>query len=128
MKKGYFHIAVAIPVGVFFLTVTVAHACIGTVATRGAHEHGNMHSPGPMQTSHTEAQDEMCRSLRDRLISLAPQPSQSHSLVSDLNTIPAMGEPMVAEIQAFTAERPPGSGSIADDQPPLYIFNSVFRI
>ncbi len=130
MRKGRFHIAVAISVGVFFLTVTVAHACIGTVATRGAHEHRGMHSAGPVQTPHTEAQDEICRSLRDRFISLAPEPSQSHLLLTELNanSVIGIGEQITVEILMFSAERPPGSGSVVDDQPPLYIFNSVFRI
>jgi len=129
MKKEHFQIAIAISVGIFFLTVTIAHACIGTAAPRGAHDHSGMQvAAGLMQTSHAEAQDEICRSLRDRFISLAPEPSQSHFVVTDLNAIPAIGEQGVAQIQMFTAERPPGSSSIAADQPPLYIFNSVFRI
>lgn len=129
MKKNRFHVAVAISVGIFFLTITIAHACIGTAAPRGAHDHSGMQTAvGLMQTSHGEAQDEICRSLRDRFVSLAPEPSQSHFVVTDLNTIPAIGEQALAEIQMFTAERPPGSSSIAADQPPLYIFNSVFRI
>lgn len=129
MKKPHFHIAVAVFAAILFLAVTIAHACIGTAAPHGAHDHSGMQAAaGLMQTSHAEAQDEICRSLRDRFISLAPKPSQSHFLVSDLNTIPTIGEQMVANIQTLTAERPPGSGSIADDQPPRYIFNSVFRI
>jgi hypothetical protein len=129
MKKARFHIAVAVFAGILFIAVTVAHACIGTAAPRGAHDHSGMQAAaGLMQTSHAEAQDEICRSLRDRFISLVPEPSQSNFVVADLNAIPAIGEQVVAEIQMFTAERPPGSSSLADDQPPLYIFNSVFRI
>ena len=129
MKRTPSHIAVAVSVGIFFLAVTIAHACIGTVSSHGAHDHSGMHAgTGHLQTSHAEAQDETCNSLRDRFVSLAPMPAQSHFLVGDLNAIPLIGKQVVAEMQTFTAERPPGSGFIADDQPPLYIFNSVFRI
>jgi hypothetical protein len=127
MKKSRFHIAVAVFAGILFLAVTVAHACIGTTAPHGAHDHSGMRAAGLLQTSHA-AQDETCNSLRDRFVSLAPKPSQTHFLVGDLNTIPMIGDQMVAKIQTLTAERPPGSNSIAQDQPPLYIFNSVFRI
>ena len=128
MKKTRFHIAVAVSAGIFFLAVTIAHACIGTATSHGAHDHSAIEAAGLAQTSHAEAQDETCGSIRDRLVSVAPQPSQTHSLVGDLHTTPIIGEQVVAEIQTLTAERPPGTDSIADDQPPLYIFNSVFLI
>ncbi|MGE5817400.1 MAG: hypothetical protein ACM37Z_05205 [Deltaproteobacteria bacterium] len=128
MKRTRFHIAVAVSAGIFFLVVTIAHACIGTAASHGAHDHSGIQAVGLAQTSHVEAQDETCRSLRDRFVSLAPEPSETHFLVGDLHTIPIIGEQVVTEIQKLTAERPPGANSIADDQPPLYIFNSVFRI
>lgn len=128
MKKNRFHIAVAVFAGILFLAVTVAHACIGTTAPHGSHDHSAIQSAGFVQALHSEAQDETCRSLRDRFVSLAPEPSQAHSLVGDLHTIPIIGEQVVTEIQTRTAERPPGANSIADDQPLLYIFNSVFRI
>ena len=128
MKKSCFHIAVAVFAGILFLTVTVAHACIGMAAPQGAHDHSGFKAGGLLQASHSEAQDENCRSLRDRFVSLASERSQTHSLVGDLHTIPIIGEQVVTQIQTLTAERPPGANSIADDQPPLYIFNSVFRI
>ncbi len=128
MKNPRFHIAVAVFAGILFLAVTVAHACIGTTAPHGAHDHSGIQAAGLVQTSHAEAQEENCRSLRDRFVSLAPEPSQTHSLVGDLHTFPIIGEQVVTEIRTLTAERPPGANSIADDQPPLYIFNSVFRI
>jgi hypothetical protein len=131
MKRTHFHIAVAISAGIFFLAVTVAHACIGTATSHDAHDHSGFKVRSVLQASHADAQDEACRSVRDRLISLAPEPSLTHSLVGDLNhlnTIPMIGQQVVAEIQKLTAERPPGANSTADDQPPLYIFNSVFRI
>jgi predicted DNA repair protein MutK len=128
MKRPRFHIAVAVLAGILFLAVTVAHACIGTVASHGAHDHSGIQAAGLVQTTHSEAQDENCRSVRDRLVSLAPELSQTHSLVGDLQTILVIGEQVITEIQRLTAERPPGANSTADDQPPLYIFNSVFRI
>ena len=128
MKKPRFHIAVAVFAGILLLVNIVAHACIGMTASHGAHDHSGIQCAGLVQTSHAEAQEENCRSLRDRLVSLAPEPSQTHPLVGDLHTIPIIGEQVVTEIQTLTAERPPGANSIADDQPPLYIFNSVFRI
>jgi hypothetical protein len=128
MKKTRFHIAVAVFAGILFGAVTLGHACIGTVTPRGTHDHSGIQAIGLVQTSHTEAQDENCRSLRDRFTSLAPQPSQTHFLIGDLHAIPIIGDQVVMEIQTLTAERPPGSDSIADDQAPLYIFNSVFRI
>ena len=128
MKRTRLHIAVAASVAILFLAVTVAHACIGTVTSHGAHDHSGIQAASVTQTSHAEAQDEACRSVRDRFVSLAPELSQTHSLVSDLHTIPIIGERVVAEMQTLTAERPPGTDVIADDQPPLYIFNSVFRI
>ena len=128
MKKPRFDIGVAVFAGILFLAVTVAHACVGTIAPHGAHNHSGIQAVGLVQTSHAEAQDENCRSLRDRFVSLAPEPSQTLSLVGDLYTIPIIGEQGVTKIQTPTAERPPGANSIADDQPPLYIFNSVFRI
>ncbi len=127
MGKGHFHIAVAISVGVLFLTVTIAHACIGMVAAHPAHEHGRMHTTEPMSKSHADAQDEICKSLRDRLVSLAPQPPQAHSFITALNTITAIAEPPGVEIQAFTAERPPGVHP-SYNQSALYILKSVFRI
>jgi hypothetical protein len=130
MMKDRFHIAVAILVASFFLTVTSAHACIGAVTSGGGHEHGGMHSTGPLQTPPAGAQDEICRSLRDRLIAVAPQASQSHLILTDLNAVLVIGigEQLAWEVQTLGAERPPGTGCVADDQPPLYIFNSVFRI
>lgn len=128
MKRTRFHIAVAVSAGIFFLVVTIAHACIGTAASHGAHDHSGIQAVGLAQTSHVEAQDETCRSLRDRLLSSVPQSPQTHSLFGALHTIPVIGEQLVTEHQTLTAERPPGANSIADDQPPLYIFNSVFRI
>ena len=129
MKKRYFQIAIAISVGIFFLTVTVAHACIGTTTHRGAHGCGGLESgTGRLQPSHTEAQEETCTSVRDRFVSIGFGLSQTHSWFGDLHPIQMIREQVVAEIQKLTAERPPGANSTADDQPPLYIFNSVFRI
>jgi hypothetical protein len=127
MKK-HLRITVAVLVGILFLATSVAHACIGIVAAHDTHHHGGVHAAGPVQHSHPEAQDENCRSLRDRLLSLAPRPSQSHSLVWHLDMMPTVGETAVTAVQMFTAERPPGTHWISDNQSPLYIFNSVFRI
>lgn len=128
MKRTRFHIAVAVSAGIFFLAVTVAHACIGTAASHDAHDHSGFKVRSVLQASHANAQDEACRSVRDRLISSVPQSHQTHSLFGSRHTIPVIGEQLVTEHQTLTAERPPGANSIADDQPPLYIFNSVFRI
>lgn len=128
MRRCHFRIAVAILVNVLFLATAVAHACIGTVAARASHHHGGIETAAIVQHSHAEGQDENCRSVRDRFISLAPRASETNSLVGSLDIIPTVGEPPITAIQMFTAERPPGTRSTADDQPPLYITNSVFRI
>ena len=129
MKRTRFHIAVAVSVGIFFLAVTVAHACIGTTTRRGGHGCGGLESgAGRLQTSHTETQDETCMSVRDRFVSSAFGLSQTHSWFGDLHAIPSIREQIGNEPPMHTAERPPGTGITADDQPPLYIFNSVFRI
>jgi hypothetical protein len=128
MKRRYFRITVAVVASILFLGTAVAHACIGTFASHSAHDHGGIHAAGRVQTPHPESQDENCRSVRDRLISLAPRPAEAHSLVANLDVIPIIGEQIITAIQAFTAERPPGNHSVGGDQPPLYIFNSVFRL
>ncbi len=128
MRKRHFHIAIAVFVGIFFLAVTIAHACIGTTTRRAAHGCGGLESgAGRLQASHTETQDETCTSVRDRFVSSAFGLSQTHSWFGDLHAIPIIRAQVGNEPETFTAERPPGSSS-ADDQPPLYIFNSVFRI
>ncbi len=129
MSKRSFQIAIAISVGIFFLTVTIAHACIGTITHRGGHGCGGLESSaGRLQTSHTETQDETCTSVRDRFVSLAFGLSQTHSWFSDLHAIPVIREQIGNEPSILSAERPPGIVSIDDDQQPLYLFNSVFRI
>jgi hypothetical protein len=127
MKRPRFRITVAGFVSILFLATAIAHACIGTVARHGAHDHGGIQATGLVQNSHAEGQDENCRSVRDRFISLAPRSTETPS-VANVQVIPTIGEPTITAIQTFTAERPPGTHFIADDQPPLYIFNSVFRI
>ena len=128
MKKTRFHIAVAVVAGILFLAVTVTHACIGTTTRRGAHGCSGFEGSSLLRASHTEAQDENCGSVRDRFVSLASGPSQSHPFAGELYLIPNIREQLVTKLQMLTAERPPGLSCIADDQPPLYIFNSVFRI
>jgi hypothetical protein len=128
IRKSLVRTAIAASVTVLFIAVTIAHACIGTAASHRAHDHSGFAVGGLQQTSHTDPQGENCRSVRDRLLSLVPQSPQTHSLLGALHTIPVIGEGLVTELQALTAERPPGTNRIADDQPPLYIFNSVLRI
>ena len=129
MKRPHFRITVAVFASILFLATAVAHACIGTVARHGAHDHAaGIQDAGLVQNSHAEGQDENCRSVRDRFISLAPRSTEIPSLFANLSVIPTIGEQTITAIQTFTAEGPPGAHFIADDQPPLYIFNSVFRI
>jgi hypothetical protein len=128
MKKSLFHISVALIAAILFLTVTTAHACIERPAAHHAHDHSVIQSAGLGQSAHGEAQDENCRSVRDRFISLAPGSTDTLPLVASLDLIPTIGDQTVAALQRFTAERPPGPPSIGDNQSPLYIFNSVFRI
>jgi hypothetical protein len=128
MKRS-FRITVAIFASILFFATGVAHACIGTTAPHDMHDHGGVQAVGPfVQTSHAEAQDENCRSVRDRFVSSVPRSSETDSLLCNLDMVPTMGEQAVTAIQMFTAERPPGIHLIADNQSPLYIFNSVFRI
>jgi len=127
MKKN-FHMTVAVLAGILFLATTVAHACIGTVAGHDVHHHGGIEADGLAQSSHAEAQDENCKTLRDRLLSLAPGPYQAHSLAWHLDLMPTAAEPAVIAVQMFTAERPPGTHWPSDNQSSFYIFNSVFRI
>ncbi len=127
MKKN-FHMTVAAIAGILFLATSVAHACIGTVGGHDAHHHGGIQAVGLAQSSHAEAKDEDCKSVRDRLLSLAPSPSQAHSLAWHLDLMPTAAESAVTAVQLFTAERPPGTRWTSDSQSPLYIFNSVFRI
>ena len=126
--KNYCRITVTVVSAILFLTTAVAHACIGTVTARGAHDHSGVQAAGLVQTSHGEAQDENCRSLRDRFLSLVTGVSHTSSLIGDIHATPVAGEGIATAIQMFTAERPPGIHLIADNQSPLYIFHSVFRI
>lgn len=126
MKKARFHIAVAVFAGMLFLAVTVSHACIGTTAPHGSHDHSGIQAAGLQLASHSEAPDAGCTSIRDHLLSLAPERS-SHAIHLTSGLLSMLTFVRLASINVDTASAE-GRAGCAGIQPRPYFFKSVLRI
>lgn len=132
MKKNRFHMAIAIGAGFLFIAVSIAHACVRTAAAHGARNHSGIQAAGLVEASYSETSDGDCgcSSIRDRLLSSAPERS-SHGMAStgDLQAMPAVtGLPFIVEPGMLLAEGLPRCRGNPNGQARLYLSNSVLRI
>jgi hypothetical protein len=129
MKKNRFHIAVAILAGFLLIAVSIAHACVRTAGAHGARDYSGIQAAGLVRASHSETPDAGCSSIRDRLLSLAPErPFYGMGSTVDLQAMPAVAGLPLTESCALSAEGHPWCRGNLDSQARPYLFNSVLRI
>ena len=130
MKKNRFHIAVAIFAGCLFIAVSTVHACVRAGTPHDAHAHSDVQAAGLVQVSYSEIPggDCGCNSIRDRLLSSAPEWSTHRTgSTADFQTKPAVAGLPLIETGTFSAEQLPRRRGSAIGQA-LYLSNSVLRI
>ena len=132
MKRNRFHVATAVCAGFLFVAVSIAHACVRTSAAHGARNHSGIQATGLVQASYSETpyNDCGCSSIRDRLLSSAPERS-FHGIVSgaDLQAMSALaGLPLIVEPGMLRAEGLSRCRGNPNGQARSYLSNSVLRI